>query len=187
VRRVASEIKSPDKLADAEIYSDRTAERAGDAPGKTTRKVNDMWITSDIKMRLIADPRTPGLDVNVDTAGGKVTLFGMVPTQEAKIAAEEDARKVSGVTAVANQLEVVPSARKDAVKEDDAQIKNRVKDALAQQEELRDASITVDVENGVARLTGTVPSQEQRIRAAVTARTAGGVKAVRDDLRVASK
>jgi hyperosmotically inducible protein len=187
VKQVASEIKSPDKLADAEIYSEPPAEAAGDAPGKARRNISDMWITSDVKMRLIADDRTPGLDVNVDTMGGKVTLFGTVPSQTAKTAAEEDAKKVSGVTTVANELEIVPSSQKDAVKEDDGRIKSRVKDALAQQDELRDANISVEVENGVARLTGTVPSQEQRIRAAVAARTAAGVRAVRDELRVASK
>ena len=187
VQRVASEIKSPDKLADAEIYSEPPAQPAGDAPGKARRSISDMWVTSAVKMRLIADDRTPGLDVNVDTTGGKVTLFGTVPSQTAKAAAEEDAKKVSGVTTVANELEIVPSSQKEAVKEDDGRIKDRVKDALAQQDELRDLSIGVEVENGVARLTGSVPSQEQRIRAAVAARTTPGVRAVRDELRVASK
>jgi len=104
VKRVASEIKSPDKLADNEIYNDRsdtTTAKAGDT-------VSDMWITSAVKMRLMADERTPGLDVNVDTTSGQVTLFGMVPSAGAKAAAEEDAKKVSGVKAVNNSLDVVP-------------------------------------------------------------------------------
>ena len=60
---------------------------------------SDMWITSATKMRLLADPRTPALDINVDTRAGIVTLFGIVPSQDAKAAAADDARKVSGVHA----------------------------------------------------------------------------------------
>jgi osmotically-inducible protein OsmY len=44
-----------------------------------------MWITSATKMRLLADPRTPALDINVDTRAGIVTLFGIVPTQLAQV------------------------------------------------------------------------------------------------------
>src|SRR5262249_16451799 len=49
VKRVASEITSPDKVADSEIYSDKPAATA-DAGGT----VGDMWITSAVKMRLMA-------------------------------------------------------------------------------------------------------------------------------------
>jgi osmotically-inducible protein OsmY len=72
---VASEIKSPDKLADNEIYADKPETTA-----KAGNPMSDMWITSAVKMRLMADERTPALDVNVDTTDGAVTLFGMVPS-----------------------------------------------------------------------------------------------------------
>jgi hyperosmotically inducible periplasmic protein len=180
VKRIASEIKSPDKLADSEIYMDRPdTTKAGDT-------VSDMWITSAVKMRLMADERTPGLDVNVDATGGHVTLFGMVPSAAAKAAAEEDAKKVSGVKAVSNSLEVVPPTHAEAVKETDDQVKTRVERALQAQTDLRGDSIDIEVSNGVARLTGTVDSAADRLRAAAVARTAPGVRAIRDDLRVAS-
>ncbi|TMB13350.1 MAG: BON domain-containing protein, partial [Deltaproteobacteria bacterium] len=47
--------------------------------------------------------------------------------------------------------------------------------------------IAVEVKNGVARLSGTVPSQEERLAAAFTARSAVGVKSVEDDLRVSTR
>jgi hyperosmotically inducible protein len=180
VKRVASEIESPDKLADSEIYSDRPE------TAKSGNRVSDMWITSAVKMRLMADERTPGLDVNVDTNNGNVTLFGMVPSAAAKAAAEEDAKKVSGVKVVANSLEVVPPAQAEAVKETDEQVKTRVERALQNQADLRGDSIDIEVSNGVARLTGTVDSAADRLRAAAVARTAPGVRAIRDDLRVAA-
>ena len=70
----------------------------GNVAADTANGIKDE-LPPQLQVEIIADPKTPGLDVNVDTRGGKVTLFGMVPTQEAKLAAEEDARKVSGVKA----------------------------------------------------------------------------------------
>jgi hyperosmotically inducible protein len=183
VRRVSSEIKSPNQLGDEEIYSDRPAQ-AGDAPKGIGARTSDMLITSDIKMRLLADERTPGMAVNVDTNDGVVTLFGMVESQGAKAAAEEDARKVSGVQRVVNDLQVVPESKQTAVKENDEDVKANVEAALAKRDDLRQANIDVEVSNGVARLTGTVPSQATRLAAAVVTRTAQGVRAVRDELRV---
>ena len=180
VKRVASEIKSPDKLADSEIYNDRP-----EATAKSGGTMSDMWITSAVKMRLMADERTPALDVNVDTQDGNVTLFGMVPAAQAKAAAEEDARKVSGVKSVANRLEVVPKAQETAVRESDDRVKDRVEQALRAHDELRDDSIDIEVSNGVARLTGTVNTGADRLRASAVARTASGVRAVRDELQVA--
>jgi osmotically-inducible protein OsmY len=111
VQRVASEVQSPDTLADAEIWREPTRQPSTSKGSGVGEVASDMWITSATKMRLLADPRTPALDINVDTRGGIVTLFGIVPTQEAKAAAADDARKVSGVTRVVNELQVVPSAK----------------------------------------------------------------------------
>jgi osmotically-inducible protein OsmY len=182
VQRVASEVQSPDTLADAEIWREPT-------PPPPTKEygmgdaASDMWITSATKMRLLADPRTPALDINVDTRAGVVTLFGIVPTQEAKAAAAGEARKVSGVTRVVNELQVVASARQAAVKVRDEELESAVKKAFDAQD-FKD--ITVKVKNGVVRLTGTVPTGTRRLEAAVLARSIQGVRAVENDLRVAA-
>ena len=183
VRRVASEIKSPDKLGDDEIYSDRAPAPTDSGKG-VVGTASDIWTTSAVKMRLVADDRTPGLDVNVDSNGDTVTLFGIVNTPTAKAAAEEDALKVSGVKRVVNDLQVVPASKEKVVKENDEAVEAHVEAAISKRDDLQDADIDVDVSNGVARLTGTVPSQSQRLTAAVVARTASGVRAVRDELRI---
>jgi hyperosmotically inducible protein len=67
-----------------------------------------MYITSATKMRLLADSRTPGLRINVDTTDGVVTLFGTVESEEAKGAADLEASRVNGVKHVVNRLEVKP-------------------------------------------------------------------------------
>lgn len=183
VRRVASEVQSPDTLSDAEIYRERAPGESGEQGG-VSGAVSDMWITSATKLRLLADSRVPGLGVNVDTRGGEVTLFGIVPSPAAKTAAGDDAREVSGVKRVVNALEVVPSAAQESVKARDEDVRSQVEGAIDARTDLEKADIEVEVQNGVARLTGTVGSQEQRLAAAVVARQTAGVRSVRDELRI---
>ncbi|HEY3303087.1 MAG TPA: BON domain-containing protein [Candidatus Binatia bacterium] len=182
VERVASEIKSPDTLADAEIWREPTTKTSAKESG-IRDAASDTWITSATKMRLLADSRTPGLDINVETRAGVVTLFGIVPSQDAKAAAEVDARKVSGVKSVVNELQVVPPGKQATVKARDEDIEREVKKAF-EKSDLKDVS--VEVKNGVVRLKGTVSSGTRRLDAAVLARSVEGVRAIKDDLRVAT-
>jgi hyperosmotically inducible protein len=182
VRRVSSEVHSPDTLADAEIWREPTPHQPSEAYGMRDT-ASDMWITSATKMRLLADSRTPALDINVDTRAGVVTLFGIVPSQKAKAAAAADARQVSGVTRVVNDLQVVASAQQAAVKARDEELERAVKQAF-EPRALKD--ITVEVKNGVVRLTGTVATGARRLEAAMAARAIQGVRAVKDDLRLAT-
>ena len=182
VRKVESEIESPDRLADDQIRRQEPA-RAESKRGMGTA-AKDLSITADAKMRLLADADVPALDVNVDTYSGAVTLWGAVPTPRAKAAAEADARKISGVTRVVNELQVVPVARKEEVKARDQDLKDQVTKAIQARDDLQGASIDVDVKNGVARLTGTVDDEQQRLVAAIVARSTPGVRAVQNDMRV---
>lgn len=190
VRRVASEIESPDEIADGEIYRELRADRpAADADDESPgfgRTATDTWVTTAVKMRLLADPDVPGLDVNVDTRQGVVTLFGAVGSAKAKADAESAARATAGVREVRNDLQVVPDAKAALVEEQDEVVDERIAAALEKDERLDEAAIDVEVTNGVARLTGTVDSQAERLTAAVVARGVPGVRAVQNDLRVSS-
>jgi hyperosmotically inducible protein len=183
VRKVTSEIESPDKVADAEVRKERAA---GDAPsGDDGSMLGDAWITSAVKMRLLANGDTPALDINVDAQGGNVTLFGIVPTAAAKSAAEAEARKVNGVKNVRNDLQVVAKPAQDAVEVKDEDLTRKVNEVMDSREALKDADIDVEVKNGVVRLTGSVPSESLRLSAAIAARSVAGVKSVHDELRIA--
>jgi len=182
VRSVRSEVESPDRIADDEIHHEPSRPEAGTrGVGQT---MQDMYITSATKMRLLADEKTPALDINVDTLNGVVTLFGAVPTPAAKASAEIDARKVSGVRRVVNELEVVPHSSKEQINARDEDLKDQVKKNIENREDLKDASISIEVHNGVARLTGTIKNEQQRLEAATAARSTPGVRAVHDDLRI---
>ena len=183
VRRVESQVKAEDRLGDA--GSDGVGAKASAAVADAGSTASDMWITSAAKMRLLADGDTPALDVNVDTRDGVVTLFGIVPSESAKKAAEANARKVSGVKDVRNELQVVADAKRDAVDAKDDDIERGVEQALAKSERVDEDGIDVSVKDGIVRLTGSVDSESDRLAAGFAARSTPGVRAVLvEDLRV---
>ena len=180
VHRVASEIQSPDTLADAEIWRESARHQHGERSG-VWDAASDIWITSAVRMRLLADTQVPGLEIDLDSYDGVVTLFGIVSSQEAKAAAEADALKVNGVRRVVNELQVVATSRQEAVSARDDDLQHEVRRAL---DEHGFRGVGLEVRNGVARLTGHVPSGAGSLHAAVVARSIPGVRAVEDDLRV---
>jgi hyperosmotically inducible periplasmic protein len=180
VKRVSSEIESPDTLADDEIWRDAKS----DPKTATGSAAKDAWITTAAKVRLIANSDTPARDINVDTVGGVVTLFGTVPSEAARRAAEMEVKKVDAVKSVENDLQVVPQVSAAAVEHKDDRVQNAIETRLKARDELSDASIDVAVANGVARLTGTVRGQPDRLTALTVARTTDGVRSVVGDLTV---
>jgi hyperosmotically inducible protein len=182
VRRVESQIQSPDRLADEEIWHDAPKNKAESTTTKVTSAASDAWLTSATKVRLMAAD-VSAFDVNVDTRGGVVTLFGAVPTAAQKATAEAEAKKVDGVKTVKNELQVVPAVAAAAVEKKDEQIQTAVTERLGEKTGLKD--VDVEVKNGVVRLTGSVGSQSDRLAALTTARTSEGVRSViGDELRV---
>jgi hyperosmotically inducible protein len=178
VRRVASEIQSPNTFADAEIWRDGKYD-----PALSQRSASsDMWITTDVKMRLLASSKTPGFDINVDTVNGEVTLFGVVDSQATKDAANTEARKVDGVKSVANDLQIVAPSKQKGVAENDEAIQSDVSKRIKANGQLADAHITIEVKNGIARLTGDVHDQGDRLTALTVARSTSGVRGLVDDM-----
>jgi osmotically-inducible protein OsmY len=68
--------------------------------------VDDVTITSKVKADLLESHRVDGLDVNVDSMNGKVTLSGWASNQTEIRTAGEIARSVKGVKSVDNQLKI---------------------------------------------------------------------------------
>lgn len=184
VRQVASEIRSPDSLADAEIWEDgkQTGAREG-----LEAAASDGWLTTKVKVQLMAEPGLSPFGVNVDTSGGVVTLFGTVPTERLKEQAATQAKGVKGVKAVENELQVVPEVAAEQVEANDEKLREAVEQRLGARDALSDADIDVAVENGVARLTGTIASQSDRLTALTVARGTKGVGSVIDGLQLAQR
>ncbi len=181
VRRVASEIESPDEMADAELWR----EGKYDAPTYTKSAASDMWISTAAKVRLLSNTDTPGFDINVDTDDGIVTLFGIVDSATTKKQAETEVRKVDGVRNVVNDLQIVAPSADKAVAQSDKQISTAIEQRIEERPALSDSDIDIEVSNGVARLTGTVQNRGDQVTALTVARSTNGVKRVIDDLKLA--
>jgi hyperosmotically inducible protein len=192
VRSVRSEIESPDAKADTEIWrniggmTEKTGSGLKSAAGSLETAMTDVYITATTKMRLFANKATPGLDINVDTDDGVVTLFGSVPTAAAKATAEAEAQKVSGVKRVINELQVVPSGQRAQVSKRDSELETEALKALDDDPNLRNVKINVEVRDGVARLTGTVLSESAKLAAVAAVQRVDGIRSVQDDVKVAA-
>jgi osmotically-inducible protein OsmY len=200
VRQVWTDVEGPSDLQEGEIadlnppmappHPDEAAgtlkkiegvvKEAGTSVAGVTR---DAWITTATKTALLADPDLPGLDVNVDTRDGVVTLFGIVATPAAKTQAARIAGGVAGVRSVKDALEVVPASKRQYVEIEDDATEKRVTLAL-ERSPIEDGDLSVEVKNGVARLTGSVPSSTDRLAASYVALATAGVLAVNNDLQV---
>ena len=84
------------------------AEDAAPPERTAAQAIDDATITASIKTKLLADERTKGFDINVDTMKGVVTLRGGADSQAAKQAAQEVAGQAEGVVLIKNELVVAP-------------------------------------------------------------------------------
>ncbi|HRQ64178.1 MAG TPA: BON domain-containing protein [Xanthomonadaceae bacterium] len=174
---------------------------ASDQP-EATQRMENAAITASVKTRLIADERTRGFDINVDTKGqGKVVLRGTAPSESSLKAAEEIARSVSGVSEVQNDLIVAPPgsvaersappatatqhvrrAAQDAGEAgSDAWITTKVKAALLADREVSGFAIQVETRDGVVHLEGEVDDERIEARAVELAANVAGVRRVETD------
>jgi osmotically-inducible protein OsmY len=167
--------------------------------------IDDSTITGSVKSMLLADSRTQGFDINVDTARGVVTLNGGADSQAAKNAAGELARNAAGVVRVDNRLVVATDGtyrRQDANTEtasgrvrdalsdtgetiNDAWITSKVKSQFLADQDIKGLNITVETNDNVVTLGGVAQSSSNRQRAIDIARATQGVRSVQaGNLRV---
>jgi len=180
VRQVLSQIKAPDRFMAVESNGARELAKATKARQATG--ANDMWITTEIKLRLLEDGDTPALSISVDTNHSRVSLFGTVASLEQSDRAKRVAQRVSGVTFVKNYLQIVPETKQDLAKVDDTEIQSTIENFMQSREEFK--NVEVSVIHGTVRLTGSVPCSWDRLRAALTSRSTPGARSVEDQLNV---
>lgn len=119
-----------------------------------------------------------------------VTLTGEVPTDETRRLAGAIAQDTSGVAQVRNNLTVNPGAGRNADMANlgervaDLEIKTIVIDQLAQNPELKDKRLTVQVTKRIVVLDGTVDSPAQKRAAEQIALQAPGAQGLAGQLMV---
>jgi osmotically-inducible protein OsmY len=79
---------------------------SGGTGEKTGAYVDDAWITSKVKSKMVADHDVKAHNINVDTDRGVVTLTGTAESWQEANKAADIARGIKGVTAVENDIRV---------------------------------------------------------------------------------
>ncbi|HSF06822.1 MAG TPA: BON domain-containing protein [Methylomirabilota bacterium] len=164
--------------------AERPSENSSGIMGSTGQAIKDSWITSKAKAKLIADRRITRA-VSVETHAGVVTLRGKVASAEERQVAEQAIHGTDGVKGVRNLLQIVPDTQRTAVDARDKDIKKGVKARLDRETMLRDADITVRSDNAVVTLMGAVADARAAARASELARGTSGVRAVRNEIKIA--
>jgi osmotically-inducible protein OsmY len=140
----------------------------------------DSDIKHDVELEIRYDPVIRSPDVGVAVRNRIVTLTGFVHSYTERFQAERDAKRVAGVAAIANELEVrLPSADRRS----DSELAEDVVLALASQVPyLR--GVTPIVHSGEVTLEGKVEWRFQREHAEEVVRRLRGVKLVNNLITV---
>jgi osmotically-inducible protein OsmY len=141
----------------------------------------DLKLQQRVIDQLELDPAVNAAQTGVSVHDGVVTLSGHVQTYVEKHAAERAARRVRGVRAVAQEIEVhLPPDKKTA----DDEIAARAIKILDWDVAVPRGAIAVKVEHGIITLSGEVAWAFQRAGAEYDVRKLGGVEAVINDIRL---
>lgn len=163
--------------------------RTADADRSFGEVVDDASITATVKSKLLWSNDTQGLQANVDTANGKVTLSGNADSDDAKARATTMAENTRGVVSVDNRL-VVDSTKaasevtsNDSGKDSfpnvsDGWITTKVNSMFMYSANVESHNIEVSTDKGIVTLTGKVDSDSERSQAIELAENIRGVKSV---------
>jgi hyperosmotically inducible protein len=158
---------------------------------KTVRDTSeDAILTTKVKTAIALSKSASTFDIDVDSDEGVVTLTGTLPSGEDKAAVLQIARSTDGVLSVVDRIQVDRDAAKRFGDEEaarrlaDLQVETAVYERLLASEGIDTRRVRVSVEDGVVRLTGSVPdtSQKELVHQLVT--SVSGVGSVRNDLEI---
>lgn len=137
--------------------------------------MNDNQIQQDVINQLKWEPILNAAEIGVSVKNGIVTLSGQVDTYTKKMAAERATKKVAGVRAVAEDLQVGVSP---IYKRTDAELAEAALNALKWHSAVKEDKIKVKVEDGVLTLEGEAEWDFQRTAAKEAVENLIGIKRV---------
>lgn len=145
---------------------------------------NDYQIQEDVMEELKWEPFLKASEIGVAVKNGIVTLSGHVDSYSQKLAAENAAKKVIGVKAVAEDIKVgiSPGYRKT-----DAEIAEAVLDALKWHSAVQEEKIKIKVEDGNVKLDGEVEWEYQRTMAKTAIVNLAGVRSITNLITIKPK
>ena len=137
----------------------------------------DQQVQQDVMAELNWEPSVNAAHIGVEVSDGVVTLSGHVDSYAEKIGAETAAQRVTGVKAIAVEMDV---KLLNASKRTDADIARSTQNVLEWTTYLPVDSVKVKVENGWVTLSGKVEWEYQRTSAVSAVRLLMGVTGVTD-------
>ncbi len=143
----------------------------------------DNSLKSDIEEELDWDQMLDDSQIDVSVQEGRVTLSGGVPTYYEATRAAQDARSVSGVKAVDNDLLVGPIGEDIA----DADLASRCAAALDADRFVPKGAITLDVQDGQVTLRGDVGHHYERQAAELAVARVRGVLGISNKITITSQ
>lgn len=141
----------------------------------------DSEIQQDILAELKWQPYLDAAEIGVFVRNGVVTLTGQVDSYFKKLEAEQIAKKISGVKAVAEDIQVGDSPMNQ---KNDTEIAEAVTHALAWHTAVMEDRIRIKVEKGIVTLEGQVDWNFQRTAAANAIQYLTGVRGVSNFITV---
>jgi len=145
---------------------------------------SDLQIQKDVIEELRWEPFLNSSEIGVAVKNGIVTLSGQVDSYSKKLLAEKAAKKVAGVKAVAEDIQVgiLPGFRKT-----DTEIAEAVLNALKWHAAVIDEKIKIKVEDGNVKLEGEVEWEYQRTSIKSSIVNLVGVRSVVNLIKVKPK
>jgi osmotically-inducible protein OsmY len=144
----------------------------------------DEELQRDVRIALLWEPSVTATHVGVSVKDGVVTLTGHVPSYVEKVGAERAAKRVEGVKAVANEIDVkLPESSRRT----DQDIAVAAVNALNSKLFVPADRIKVTVSNGWIILEGDVKWQFQRRAAERAVRNLPGVRGISDNIKISSR
>lgn len=143
----------------------------------------DIEIQKDVLDELKWEPYLSATEIGVAVKNGIVTLSGTVNSYLKKTRAEKAAKRVSGVKAVAEDIEVKYA---DSLLKNDTEIAETILNALKWHSAINEEKIKVKVEDGIVTLDGEVDWEFQRNSAVMQIENLIGVKRIVNNITIKS-
>ena len=141
----------------------------------------DKQLQADVMAELKWDPRIQSNEIGVIVKDGAVTLTGIVDTYPEKLAAERAAKRVKGVRAIAENIEVKLPAE---MRTTDEGIAERIAHILQWNSMFRNADIQAEVRQGYVTLTGEVDWTYEKQAASSRVEELQGVTGIFNQIRI---
>ncbi len=146
--------------------------------------MSDKTIRNAVEEELDWEPSIDSEHIGVTVEDGVVTLSGHVGTYAEKFTAEKAAKRVKGVRAIAQEIEIrFPNDKKTS----DDQIAKRALDIIAWDSTIPKDKVLVKVQNGFVTLSGEVDWFYQRDDAEHAVRKLAGIKGLSNEIRIKPK